>query len=225
LLLTCIFLFTRFLFLFDINVNAQEKANNLYSDDYVNVKFPLSNISIQNRRTSAEEDLIETNDDSLFGRPTIQKSRFSQAVTLNECFSQMVHFEFTTNQFDDSIKYDSARWNFGDTASGPLNYATSFFASHLYPSSGTYYFTLILYRGNFSDTGSGSVTLNPLVNLGNDTAICEGDVLRLALNVYDGSFTWSTGSTKNYIDVTDAGTYWINVCQGRVQRMIPLMFY
>ncbi|MCF8370299.1 MAG: T9SS type A sorting domain-containing protein [Bacteroidales bacterium] len=51
-----------------------------------------------------------------------------------------------------------------------------------------------------------SVNPLPVVDLGADMAICEGDVHTLHAGMFD-SFLWSTGETTMFIDVTIAGTY------------------
>ncbi|HRP90971.1 MAG TPA: GEVED domain-containing protein [Edaphocola sp.] len=59
-----------------------------------------------------------------------------------------------------------------------------------------------------SDTISVTVTQKPIVNLGNDTAICVGT--SLTLNAGPNSLTsylWSNGATTETINVTTAGTY------------------
>ncbi len=48
----------------------------------------------------------------------------------------------------------------------------------------------------------------PVVNLGPDTLLCEGDTIFLDATAPDGLlYTWSTGDTSAIIAVTDTGTY------------------
>lgn len=48
----------------------------------------------------------------------------------------------------------------------------------------------------------------PVVNLGPDTLLCEGDTILLDATAPDGIlYTWSTGDTSAIIAVTDTGTY------------------
>ncbi|MBK7887186.1 MAG: gliding motility-associated C-terminal domain-containing protein [Bacteroidetes bacterium] len=48
----------------------------------------------------------------------------------------------------------------------------------------------------------------PVVNLGPDTLLCEGDTIFLDATAPDGLlYTWSTGDTSSIIAVTDTGTY------------------
>ena len=61
------------------------------------------------------------------------------------------------------------------------------------------------------------VAFNPLpvVNLGNDTGFCSGNMLILSSTQPPGStFQWSTGSTLDTIHVSTTGTYWLHVNNG-----------
>jgi len=59
----------------------------------------------------------------------------------------------------------------------------------------------------------------PVVNLGNDTAICSNATLTLNAGNSGATYSWSTGATSQTINVTTAGTYTVavsnNVCVGR----------
>jgi large repetitive protein len=56
----------------------------------------------------------------------------------------------------------------------------------------------------------------PVVNLGNDTAICAGSTLTLDAGAANAGYTikWSTGEVSQTIDVTKAGTYSVTVSNG-----------
>ena len=53
-----------------------------------------------------------------------------------------------------------------------------------------------------------------LVNLGNDTSLCEGDSLVLRVNVPGGQYLWNTGDIQNSITIKQAGRYWVRVTTG-----------
>lgn len=75
-------------------------------------------------------------------------------------------------------------------------------------SAGTY-----LYIANNTcgaDTASQTITINPLptatITAGGPTSICSGDSVTLTASG-TGTYSWSTGSTANFITVLSAGTY------------------
>ena len=57
------------------------------------------------------------------------------------------------------------------------------------------------------------VTVAPpiVLDLGNDTTICEGKTLELNAKNPDKNFTWSTGEKTSSIIVSSAGNYWVEV--------------
>lgn len=78
-------------------------------------------------------------------------------------------------------------------------------------------------EGNYSDTlinASGcdsviylqlTVTPTPIIHLGRDTMLCEGDTLRLDVTTLNGSYVWQDGSTLPYYIVTQDGQYNVTV--------------
>ena len=50
--------------------------------------------------------------------------------------------------------------------------------------------------------------------LGNDTALCQGETLRLDATVNDASYVWQDNSTFSTLDATVSGTYWVKVSAG-----------
>lgn len=53
----------------------------------------------------------------------------------------------------------------------------------------------------------------PTVNITGNEMVCEGETVTLATDL-TGSHTWSDNSTSNTLDVTTAGTYWVDVDDG-----------
>jgi gliding motility-associated-like protein len=49
----------------------------------------------------------------------------------------------------------------------------------------------------------------PIIDLGNDTLVCDQPSLMLGFPASDISYTWSTGSTMNGITVFQSGLYWV----------------
>lgn len=50
----------------------------------------------------------------------------------------------------------------------------------------------------------------PEFSLGHDTSLCVGEYIFLIPEV-DGSYLWSDNSTDNYLKLTQAGTYWLQI--------------
>jgi gliding motility-associated-like protein len=71
-------------------------------------------------------------------------------------------------------------------------------------------YTLSVTNGNIScmDTITVNV-LNPQINLGNDTTICQGQSKTLAVGSGFTSYLWSTGATTQQITAQNTGTYWV----------------
>ncbi|MBV7529877.1 gliding motility-associated C-terminal domain-containing protein, partial [Chitinophaga sp. sic0106] len=59
-------------------------------------------------------------------------------------------------------------------------------------------------------------TQKPMVNLGKDTTICGGNslVLDAGATNFGYNIRWNTGETTQRINITKAGTYWVNVSNG-----------
>lgn len=53
--------------------------------------------------------------------------------------------------------------------------------------------------------------LNPAVDIGADTSLCEGVTLELIANTPNATFTWNNASTASSITVNSAGDYWVEV--------------
>lgn len=51
----------------------------------------------------------------------------------------------------------------------------------------------------------------PVVNLGIDTTICEGEIVQLHAGNTNCSYAWSTNEKEEFIDVKNQGTYWVIV--------------
>jgi gliding motility-associated-like protein len=50
-------------------------------------------------------------------------------------------------------------------------------------------------------------------SLGKDTTICQRVVVNLSVSLPASSYLWSTGATTSYIQVSQAGIYWLDVTQ------------
>lgn len=95
---------------------------------------------------------------------------------------------------------------------GPANsysWSTGSTASVINVSSPGIYWVLAN-NGTCSDPDSivVSVVPNPTINLGNDITICQGQTVTLNAGSAS-SYSWSTGATTSTLNVSLAGTYWV----------------
>lgn len=93
------------------------------------------------------------------------------------------------------------------------NGATS--RSILVATSGTYTVEITLPNGCTSSFDALVEMLTyPAVELGNDTALCEGRSIVLDAGDGPGTYQWTTGSTSSTLNVNSAGTYGVVVSNG-----------
>ncbi|HUR11091.1 MAG TPA: PKD domain-containing protein, partial [Flavitalea sp.] len=87
---------------------------------------------------------------------------------------------------------------------------------HQYTETGEYYVTLRI-KDNVGSVTSTThlITVRastiPLVQLGNDTTVCEGNSLILSAGFPGASYLWNTGETTEQITITDPGNYSVMV--------------
>lgn len=67
---------------------------------------------------------------------------------------------------------------------------------------------------NGDDTVSVNFSTIPQINLGNDTVLCNGQVLTLDAGYAGYTYLWSTSSTSQTINVSTTGTYWLSMTNG-----------
>ena len=91
-------------------------------------------------------------------------------------------------------------------------------------SSGDITFNSLVHNGNTIDLGGGgcpvsstqdiTIIPSPLVDLGNDVAICQGDSTLLDAGSGHTNYLWNTGETSQTIYADTAGTYSVTVGNG-----------
>ena len=126
------------------------------------------------------------------------------------CLPTIVHFT------DSSIVGPGSsivrwKWEFGDGTT-----STEQHPSHTYTSSESFTVRLSVWDNNgYSMTRSKSVVINsiqgPIVNLGNDTSICQVEMIVLDAGNPDASFTWSTGDIFQSCVITNTAEVWVRV--------------
>jgi gliding motility-associated-like protein len=111
------------------------------------------------------------------------------------------------------------RWN-----NNPNNTAATFSTT----TNGTYFVRTSNYCGNFSDTIVAIFQPLPTVNLGNDTIICNGEVLNFDItDALATSYNWQNGSTNPTFTVNQTGLYIAEASSncGTVRDSIDVLVY
>lgn len=68
---------------------------------------------------------------------------------------------------------------------------------------------------NFMHVDNFSIISNsPPINLGNDTTLCQGGTLTLDATTSNATYLWQDNSTNPVFNVTQSGTYWVEVTTG-----------
>ncbi|MFN8393743.1 MAG: hypothetical protein U0176_03625 [Bacteroidia bacterium] len=119
--------------------------------------------------------------------------------------------------FNAGVGFSAYAWSTGATTQ-TINVSTA----------GTY--TVTVTDGNgctTSDAAALSLFANPVITLGNDTAICTGSSLTLNAGAGFSSYLWSTSATTSSIVVSTAGSYDVTVtdangCTGMSQMNLTL---
>ncbi|HLG40159.1 MAG TPA: gliding motility-associated C-terminal domain-containing protein, partial [Chitinophagaceae bacterium] len=78
---------------------------------------------------------------------------------------------------------------------------------------GTYWVNVILGNCTVADTINISIKPSPVVNLGSDTTICEGQILQLDAGNPGSIFTWQDNSSSQIYLVSGPGKYFVNAVQ------------
>ena len=150
---------------------------------------------------------------SLQGLPNFMAGTITTANFnfLNPCFGATTLFTIPN-----ATAIDSVLWNFGDPGSGSQNTSTTFTAFHSFTTIGSYTVTLTYYIGGVAQTSTRTLTIfePPVVNLGPDSLICEGDTVPL-MGPSGATLEWQDGSACEDFTAIGSGTYWLtatNVC-------------
>ncbi|MBN4065761.1 gliding motility-associated C-terminal domain-containing protein [Candidatus Amoebophilus asiaticus] len=76
---------------------------------------------------------------------------------------------------------------------------------------GTYWVEVTNNCGTTTDTINVNYNPLPTVDLGNDTTLCQGDTLTIDATTSNATYLWQDNSTNPTFNVTQQGTYWVNV--------------
>jgi len=76
---------------------------------------------------------------------------------------------------------------------------------------GTYWVDVTVNNCSAADSLNVSYIPAPLVNLGNDTSLCQGETLMLNTTTTNATYLWQDNSANSTYTVSQPGTYWVNV--------------
>jgi len=125
----------------------------------------------------------------------------------NTCYGDSSIFNFS------NTSADSVLWDFGDPNSGLNNISNNINPSHLFSDTGIFVITLYSYFNGMIDTVINDlfVTDIPIVNLGHDTIMCDGEILTLDASAQNATYLWQDNSTNPTYTVSVEGDYFVEV--------------
>ena len=110
-------------------------------------------------------------------------------------------------------RVDSVRWDFGESGVAPITFVGDS-AEYLYAGPGTYPVQAVVYRGcpTYPDTLYDTILVrqSPIVDLGPDTALCQGQSLDLSQTTLPNTtYLWQDNSASASYQATTDGLYWL----------------
>jgi len=131
--------------------------------------------------------------------------QFTNAINGSDtiCLGDTVQFKSVS--FANALSFS---WDFGDGNTDTLENPT-----HGYATNGTYVVSLTTVYSCATVTTKDTVEVppTPIVNLGPDTTLCNGDSLTFSINTHVFKAFWSDSSTQQFLTVSDPGKYWVEV--------------
>jgi gliding motility-associated-like protein len=145
------------------------------------------------------------------GLPNFKNSIFNVAAYSysNTCFGDLSKFIANTDPVD------SVYWDFGDPISGSANNSTLIAPTHYYQDPGFYEVSLVSYVDSLVDSVAYWIYIKepPFVDLGNDTTICEGQIIPLDAALINARYLWQDQSTEPVFYAEQPGYYFVEVTQ------------
>lgn len=148
---------------------------------------------------------------SSYGLPPFIQSFFNVSADFffeGHCLGDETQFYEDSSQDPDSVS-----WDFGDVASGAANYSSLLNPTHVFSSTGLFSVSLVAFFEGEADSISKTVSIHdaPQVNLGNDTAICSGNIILLDAGSGYQTYLWQNGYAGQTISTDTAGLFWVEV--------------
>ena len=108
---------------------------------------------------------------------------------------------------------DSVLWDFGDPNSGLNNISNNIYPSHLFSDTGNFVITFYSYFNGRIDTVINDLFVSsiPVLDLGNDTVICDGETLTLDATLQNATYFWQDTSTNSAYDIFNEGEYFVEI--------------
>ncbi len=106
-------------------------------------------------------------------------------------------------------------WDFGDGQN-----STEVGPTHTYYEPGDYYVYMVAknpYSCLLADTVGYWLNVST-EGYATDTAYCAGETLRIEMDLNNATYDWSTGSTDSFIDVSEPGTYYVDIVEDFCDR-------
>ncbi len=150
----------------------------------------------------------------LNGRRSTLGLPFAGLAVSNAILSEYYCFGDSTQFWIQSFQqFDSVSWDFGDPVSGTHNTSNLLEPKHVFSSPGNYEVTVNIYHNANITTLQAHVEIfpSPIIDLGQDTTLCEGNYLILDPGASYESYIWQNGSTMSVFTVVESGLYWVEV--------------
>jgi gliding motility-associated-like protein len=106
----------------------------------------------------------------------------------------------TSLKLTKNLKGAHILWSTGETDTTISVTKTGYYWIRITVSSCTVYDSILIFFAT-----------PPVINLGRDTMLCEGDTLTLDPKIKNARYLWSTGETTQKIKVHQGGDYWIRI--------------
>lgn len=88
-----------------------------------------------------------------------------------------------------------------------LSSGTDFYVNQ----AGTYALQISKQSCVLNDTIVVDVNPGPSFSLGNDMDFCSGQSITIGTSIPNATYVWNTGQTESFINVNQAGTYWVDI--------------
>ena len=154
-------------------------------------------------------------DSIVFDNVDFEAIQFPEFAPAERIIFSQLRFSYRDSCFNDQTKFlpnivpsaTNVFWDFGDG-----QFSNEHSPVHAYAAEGMFTVTMTAelngQRRSFSQMID-VITNDLMINLGNDTTICPGEVLTLDGGMDAVQFLWSTGETTSTIEVDTTGTYWV----------------